>query len=82
MKELLLMAATLMPEDKILDDLQEAIVNYQVDKTEENKDKLKMHLHLAVFRTMTDGKPEEMAKIMQDMKKFDKQQELFKPADN
>lgn len=82
MKELMLMAATLMPEEKILEDLQEAIINYQVDKTKETKDKLLMHLHLAVFRSMTDGKPEEMNKVLQQMKQFDRQQELFKPADN
>lgn len=82
MKELMLMAATMMPEEKILEDLQEAIVNYQVEKSEENKNKLAMHLHLAVFRTLTDGSPEKMSKIMDDMKKFDRQQQLFKPANN
>lgn len=82
MKELMLMAATIIPEEKVLEDLQEAIVNYQVDKTEENKDKLHMHLHLAVFRMMTEGKPEKMNEIMDDMKKFDRQRDLFTPKKN
>lgn len=32
MKELLLMAATIMPEEKVLEDVQKAIINYQVEK--------------------------------------------------
>lgn len=76
MKELLLMAATLVPEKKILEDLQDAIVSYQVDRSEENKNKLNMHLHLAIMRFMTDGNPDKMSKIIDDMKKFDRQKVL------
>lgn len=82
MKELMLMAATIMPEEKVLEDLQDAIVTYQVDKSEDNKHKLQMRLHLAVLRFMTDGSPEKMSKVMDDMKKFDRQQELFNPKGN
>lgn len=82
MKELMLMAATMMPEEKVLEDLQEAIVNYQVDKSHDNKQKLVMHLHLGVLHMMTDGSTEKMHKIMQQMKQFDQQQAIFKPTEN
>ena len=82
MKELMLMAATMMPEEKILEDLQESIVEYQVEKSEESKHKLNMYLHLAIMRFMTDGKPGKLQKIMEEMKKFDREREIFKPNEN
>jgi hypothetical protein len=82
MKELLLMAATLVPEDKILEDVQDAIVEYQMNKSEDNKNKLNTHMHMAIMRFMTDGDPKRMHEVMQKMKKFDRQQELFTPDKN
>ncbi len=56
MKELMILAAKLLPEDSLLDDLIEAATNYKADKTKENRSKLGMFSILISTRFATEGK--------------------------
>lgn len=58
------------------------LLTTKLKKNEETKNRLVMHLHIAVLRMMTDGSTDRMAKILDEMKHFDRTKELFKKRKN
>ena len=66
-RSLMTLLAKIMPEDEVLDQLQEALTTYKLTKTKETKSKLEMHLMLAATNLLTTEKSTE--EVMDDMEK-------------
>lgn len=69
MKDLLFMTAKLLPEDYIINEMQKALTNYQILKTDDAKKEL--NLWTAVFISkdiIKDKDPKEVAKDIEKMK--------------
>lgn len=77
MKELLMLMATITPEEILIDQLQEAITEYKLVANKDSKNKVLMNCHMLMVNHMTKGSPEKMHEILQDMDKQEERNKLF-----
>ena len=77
MKELFMLMATITPEEIIIEQLQEAITEYKLLKDEDSKSKVLMNCHMFMMNHMTQGSPDKMSEILQDMKRSEERDNLF-----
>ena len=77
MKELMLIMATVMPEEKLIDDLQEAITEYKLTNSNDSRRSLATFCQMFVLRSLTKGDPEKMNEVLKDMKQHDEREKLF-----
>lgn len=77
MKELLMLVATMTPEEVIIDQLQEAITEYKLLGDKDSKNKLLMHCQMLIVNHMTKGSPEKMSEILQNMEQQEERNKLF-----
>ncbi len=80
--ELLILGATLMPEEKLLEDLQESITEYKSIPSESNKKKMLTVCMMLVVKHETDS---NMGKAMEMIKRQDtirERNEMFEDRDN
>lgn len=80
--ELLILGATLMPEEKLLEDLQESITEYKSIPSESNKEKMLTVCMMLVVKHETDS---NMGKAMEMIKRQDtirERNEMFEDRDN
>jgi len=73
-----LMAKT-MPEEKLLDDLKESIIAYQIDQNDKNKSNLEFNLILSSTAILTKGK--DAMEIIQEMERTKKGRDLLSPKE-
>lgn len=77
MKELMLIMATVMPEEKLIDDLQEAITEYKLTNSNDSRKSLAAFCQMFVLRSITKGDPEKLNEVLKDMKQHDEREKLF-----
>lgn len=82
MKELLLLAATTIKEDKLLEKLADAINERKLIKTEKTEAELNTALHLAIFHYMIKGDHKKMFEIIQEMESQEKKLSIFETSGN
>lgn len=82
MKELLVMMASITPEEVLLDELQENLDKYTTDGSEESKNSLLLTCQMFILKGVTSDSPQKAMDMIKDMNKFQKERELFKPNEN
>lgn len=77
MKELMVMMATMMPEEKLLNDLRDAINDYLILPTNEKNDEIAMLCTMFTIRHATKGDANTAMDMIQDMDKMEKTVKIF-----
>lgn len=77
MKELMLIMATVLPEEKLIDDLQEAITEYKLTNSIDARRSLATFCQMFILRTITQGDSEKLNEMLADMKRHDEREKLF-----
>ena len=77
MKELMLIMATVLPEEKLIDDLQEAITEYKLTNSNDARRSLATFCQMFILRSITEGNPDKLTEMLSDMKRHDERQKLF-----
>lgn len=77
MKELLVILATAMPEEKLISDLEHALTEHKLFGTDETRKKLAANCQMMILRTITDGSTEKAETLLRDMKQHDQRESLF-----
>jgi hypothetical protein len=76
-EQLFVAAAKLLPEEKLIDDLSEALQNYKILKNEDTKNKLLINVLLLSTKFMTEKKD-----LMETLKDFDQKKKVMEMFDN
>lgn len=71
------MAAKLMPEQLLLENLEKSLREYMKTPTKEKKDSLAMFSMLVTTRLGNDNTPEE---LISEMKKLEQTKDFFNPS--
>lgn len=75
MEQNFLMIAKFMPEEKIIDDLSEAIQNYKILQNPETKNKVFMEIMLLAAKWGTEKK--DLVEVLKDFDKRKRSFEMF-----
>lgn len=70
------MLALMMPEESVVEQLEEAIAEYKIDK---NLEKLVPPCHLVVLKSMIGDNPNKLLDMQQDMGDVEKALKIVKP---
>lgn len=79
MKQLLFMAATIMPTEDIIEKLEDALKEYKVAPTNENKRAVEMFSFMLMINLENGGSIKKMTEMLQEVEKVDKAKELLTP---
>lgn len=79
MKQLLFMAATIMPTEDIIEKLEDALKEYKVAPTDENKRAVEMFSFMLMINLENGGSIKKMTEMLQEVEKVDKAKELLTP---
>lgn len=79
MKELLFMAATIMPTEDIIEKLEDALKEYKVAPTDENKRAVEMFSFMLMINLENGGSIKKMTEMLQEVEKVDKAKNLLTP---
>jgi len=79
MKELLFMTATITPTEKIIERLEDALKDYKVVPTEENKKTVEMFSFMLMINLENGGSIKKMTEMLKQVEKVDKAKELLTP---
>lgn len=79
MKQLLFMAATIMPTEDIIEKLEDALKEYKVVPTNENKRAVEMFSFMLMINLENGGSIKKMTEMLQEVEKVDKAKELLTP---
>ena len=77
MKELMLIMATIMPEEKLIDDMEEALTEYKLTNSNESRMTLATVCQMFILRSVTKGNPDKLQEMLKDMKQHDDREKLF-----
>lgn len=77
MKELLVIIATAMPEEKIVSQLEDAIDEHKIFYSDETRKKLAAMCQMLILRTVTEGSAEKAESLLKDMKQQEQRESLF-----
>lgn len=80
MKQLLFMAATIMPTEDIIEKLEDALKEYKVAPTDENKRAVEMFSFMLMINLENGGSIKKMTEMLQEVEKVDKAKELLTPT--
>lgn len=80
MKELLFMAATVMPTEDIIEKLEDALKEYKVAPTQENKRAVKVFSSMLMINLENGGSIKKMTEMLKEVEKVDKAKELLTPV--
>lgn len=82
MKELMVLLASAVPQEKLIEDLQEAASEAKLFPTKENVDHLLMQCQMFIINHATDGKLKNASEMIKEMDKFEKRNKLFQTDSN
>jgi hypothetical protein len=80
MKQLLFMAATIMPTEDIIEKLEDALKEYKVAPTDENKRAVEMFSFMLMINLENGGSIKKMTEMLQEVEKVDKAKNLLTPT--
>lgn len=80
MKELLFMAATIMPTEDIIEKLEDVLKEYKVAPTDENKRAVEMFSFMLMINLENGGSIKKMTEMLQEVEKVDKAKNLLTPT--
>lgn len=70
MKEIFLMFASIMPEDKLLKEMEEALHNYRSTQSEDHKIRLNLWCHLFVSKHIIKDEKGGLESVLKEMNKM------------
>lgn len=79
---MMILMATAVPADKIVDNLKEAIEEWEINPSDHNESKLTFFAHLLTMSFMTKGDIGKAMKITSDMDKLESVAKNFINNDN
>lgn len=79
MKQLLFMVATIMPTEDIIEKLEDALKEYKVVPTDENKKAVEMFSFMLMINLENGGSLKKMSEMLQEVEKVDKANRLLTP---
>ena len=79
MKQLLFMAATVMPTEDIIEKLEDALKEYKVAPTDENKRAVETFSFMLMINLENGGSIKKMTEMLQEVEKVDKAKNLLTP---
>lgn len=79
---MMILMATAVPSDKIVDNLKEAIEEWEINPSDQNESKLTFFAHLLTMSFMTKGDLGKAMKITSDMDKLESVAKNFINNDN
>ena len=82
MMELLILGATAMPEEKLLEDLQEAITEYKSIPSEGNQHKMLTICMMLIVKHETGGNIKKAVEMTQRMERQHERNKLFETGEN
>lgn len=77
MKELMIMVATMMPEEDLLNELKNAIEDYLIIPSDEKRDQIGMLSTLFTIRHSTKGEAKNAVDMIENMDKLEQQSKIF-----
>ena len=80
MKQLLFMAATIMPTEDIIEKLEDALKEYKLIPNEENKKQVEMFSFMLMINLENGGSLKKMSEMLQEVEKVDKAKDLLTPT--
>lgn len=78
MKELFIIMATAMPEEQLIDSLEDAIKEYKINKSEDNRTKIEMYAAMFSIK----GSKKDPFEMIKDMDNLAKAKKMFDPEKN
>lgn len=82
MKEMLIMVAAMTPTELLVEKLEEAISKWKAAKTDEIFEEVAFAANLILLKKVTEGKVDGAEKLISDIEKLMKLDEMFKPNEN
>lgn len=83
MKELMLLLASAMPKEKIIEQLEESINKWKDDSSEENWKTLEMTASLVTAKRLTGDKDlQKTSEAIDELNKVEKAMDIITPKDN
>lgn len=67
--DITLLIASMVPTDTIVDDIKEAVLEFEINPTKESKNRLATICHMFIMNVVTDGNPERAVEIIDNVKK-------------
>ena len=77
-RELMVLMATITPEEVLLHELQDALTDYKCIGGDELREKLCFHCQLFTLRTITNGDSSKMEELLNRIKQQEQREKLFK----
>jgi len=77
MKELMIMVATMMPEEQILNEMKDAIEDFLILPSNEKRDQIGMLSTLFTIRHTTKGETKNAMDMIENMDKLEQQSKIF-----
>lgn len=81
MKELFLIFSQLMPEDRLLKEMENALNNYRSTQTEDNKLKLTMWCHLFLSKHIIKDEKGGLQSVLKEMERMKQGYDLLNTKD-
>lgn len=81
MKELFLIFSQLMPEDRLLKEMENALNNYRSTQTEDNKLKLTMWCHLFLSKHIIKDDKGGLQSVLKEMERMKQGYDLLNTKD-
>lgn len=82
MKELMIMAATFMPEEKLMEDLIEAVNEYKLIPSEDNQAKVAMFCMMLPLKFKIGDNANKAMEVINDIDAIDKKMSIFDTNNN
>lgn len=75
--DMLIIMATMMPENMIIEQLEEAIKEYKITQTKDAQHKMLSFAAMLTVKFKTGDSPDKMFELMKDLEKAKKREEIF-----
>ena len=82
MKELMYLVATATPTKHLVEKLQEALSEYELVPTEDNKRAVMLHLFMLLVHLENDGSLNKMTEMLKELNTIEKAKNLLTPQKN
>lgn len=78
MKEIMLILATMMPEERLIAELEESLTNYKLIGDKKSRHKLAANCQMFILRVMTNGSGDKMQEVLKEMRSQEERENFFK----
>lgn len=76
--EIMLILATMMPEEKLIAQLEKSLTNYKLIGDKKSKHELTVDCQMFILRMITNGSGDKMQEILKEMRSQEERENFFK----